>query len=279
MPLEKLGNILRSADKKNTAAIGFNCMSNESIDAIITAGESLGIPVIAMLYPDMQNLISVETFAAVTKTIAEKAGIPVGLHLDHCQSLETIKTAMEAGFTSVMIDGSRLPYKENLEITKKVVEMAKKTGVHVEAELGLVGTASNKEDFKDSSLYTDPGQAAEFAQKTGVDALAIAIGNAHGFYIEEPVLDLEVLSAINSATETPLVLHGGSGISDDQLRESFRRGINKLNVGTEYFAAFHSAIKSYAAQAGGKDDYFTFLEYQKTKVNEYLKNKLLLTKV
>ena len=226
----------------------------------------------------MQNMISVETFASITKAVAKESKVPVGLHLDHCASLDTIKAAIKAGFTSVMIDGSQMPFDENVDITKKVVEMAHKTGVSVEAELGLVGVASNVGDFKDKSLYTRTDKAVEFIDKTNVDALAIAMGNAHGFYVETPSLAFDVLEDINTAIDTPLVLHGGSGISDEQLKQAFEMGINKLNVGTEYFHQFHTSVKNYDGTKYESDNYFTFWNYQKKLVHEYLTYKLGLTK-
>ena len=279
MALEKLGMILKEADRKNTAVIAFDCMHYESISWLIEAGEELGIPVIVMLYPSMSGFIPLETFAQITKTLAAKAKIPVGLHLDHCESFDMIMAAIKAGFTSVMIDGSKLPFEENVKVTREIVKTAHALGVDVEAELGRVGTASKKQDFRDKDRYTTAAEAQSFIEKTQVDALAIAFGSAHGFYVETPQLDLGRLTEINEATDTPLVLHGGTGIPDEQLRQAFRLGINKLNVGTEYFALFYSTIKEYVERNEERAGMFPMWKYQNEKVHDYLIKKLSLTKI
>jgi ketose-bisphosphate aldolase len=209
--------------------------------------------------------------------MAKKVKIPVGLHLDHCDSYETILGTIRDGFTSVMIDGSKLEYAENVRVTCEIVKAAHALGIDVEAELGKVGTAANKGDFKNEDLYTTAAQAVDFVAKTKVDSLAIAIGSAHGWYVETPKLSMPRLKEINSAIDTPLVLHGGTGIPEDQLKESFGLGINKLNVGTEYFAIFYSTIKDYQQLKNKKESFAALQSYQKKVIKEYLRNKLLLT--
>jgi ketose-bisphosphate aldolase len=209
--------------------------------------------------------------------MAKQVKIPVGLHLDHCESFETILGTIKAGFTSVMFDGSKLPYEENVRGTCEVVKAAHALGVDVEAELGKVGIAANKGDFKNEDLYTTAEQAADFVAKTKVDSLAIAIGSAHGYYVETPHLSMTRLKEINKAIDTPLVLHGGTGIPDDQLRQAFKLGINKLNVGTEYFAIFYSTTKDYQQMKDKKDSLFALQAYQKKVIGNYLRQKLSLT--
>jgi ketose-bisphosphate aldolase len=176
-----------------------------------------------------------------------------------------------------MYDGSKLPFDENVRGTCEVVKAAHALGVDVEAELGKVGIAANKGDFDNADMYTTVAQATDFIAKTKADSLAIAIGSAHGYYVETPHLSMKRLSEINKAIDTPLVLHGGTGIPDDQLQESFKLGINKLNVGTEYFALFYSTTKDYQKQPDKKDSLFAFQAYQKKVVMDYLKQKLMLT--
>ena len=277
MALTKLSTILRDADSRGTAVIGFDCYNYESIAWYAEVGEELGLPIIVMLYPGMLNYISAEAFAAITKAVAKKVKIPVVLHLDHCDSLDTIMAAIKAGFTSVMIDGSKLEFEENIRVTSKVVKAAHALGVDVEAELGKVGMAAKRNDYKNPNMYTTPEQAADFTNRTKVDALAIAIGNAHGYYIETPKLDMSRLKKINKAVDTPLVLHGGTGIPDDQLIQAFKLGMNKLNVGTEYFALFYKTMKDYQKIRDKEDSLFTFWEYQKKAVQDYLRAKMLLT--
>ena len=279
MALEKLSTILKEVDRKNTAAIAFDCMHYESIAWLVNAADELDLPVIVMLYPAMSSFIPLDTFAEITKTAAARAKVPVGLHLDHCESFDMIMAAIKAGFTSVMIDGSKLPFNENVKVTKEIVKTAHALGVDVEAELGRVGFAGNKGDFQDRGLYTTAADAKSFIEQTNVDALAVAFGSAHGFYVETPKLDLERLTEINRAIDTPLVLHGGSGIPDEQLKQSFRLGINKLNVGTEYFALFYSTIKEYAGLNEERAGLFPMWKYQGEKVHDYLVKKLSLTKI
>ena len=277
MAFEKVSTILKDADAKRTAVLAYDCFNFESIAWLVEAGEELGIPVIVMLYPGLMESIPAHVFAAITKAMAKKVKIPVGLHLDHCDSYETILGTIRDGFTSVMIDGSKLEYAENVRVTCEIVKAAHALGIDVEAELGKVGTAANKGDFRNEDLYTTAAQAADFVAKTKVDSLAIAIGSAHGWYVETPKLSMPRLKEINSAIDTPLVLHGGTGIPEDQLKESFGLGINKLNVGTEYFAIFYSTIKDYQQLKNKKESFAALQSYQKKVIKEYLRNKLLLT--
>ena len=277
MAFEKVSTILKEVDTQKTASLAFDCYNYESIVWIIETAEELGTPVIIMLHPGMMKYITADVFAKITKTLAKKAKIPVGLHLDHCDSFETILGVIKAGFTSVMIDGSRLPYEENVRVTCEVMKAAHALGADVEAELGKVGIAANKSDFKNEDMYTTPEQAADFIDRTKVDSLAIAIGNAHGYYIETPKLDMNRLKEINKAIDTPLVLHGGTGIPDDQLKQAFKLGISKLNLATEYFALFYSTTKDYQQIKGKKDTLFGLWAYQKKEIQDYLRNKLSLT--
>ncbi|MDD4796817.1 MAG: class II fructose-bisphosphate aldolase [Eubacteriales bacterium] len=279
MAFEKMSTILREVDRKGTAALAFDCMHYESIAWMVGAAEQLNLPVIIMLYPAMTNFISLEAFAAITKAVAAKAKVPVALHLDHCESFDTILGAIKAGFNSVMIDGSKLPFEQNVAVTKEIVKVAHALDVDVEAELGKVGRAVNKEDFQDKSGYTSVDEALRFTEQTNVDALAVAIGSAHGFYVEEPKLDLQRLSELNAAIDTPLVLHGGTGIPDEQLQQAFRMGINKLNLGTEYFALFYSSLREYVERGEERPGMFPMWNYQKEKVYEYALRKLALTNV
>ena len=277
MSFEKVSTILKEADAKKTAALAYDCFNYESIAWLVEAGEQLGIPVIVMLYPGMLETISAKVFASITKAMAKQVKIPVGLHLDHCESFETILSTIKAGFTSVMFDGSKLPFEENVRGTSEVVRAAHAMGVDVEAELGHVGFADNKSDFVKEDMYTTAEQASNFVAKTKVDSLAIAIGSAHGYYVETPHLSMTRLKEINKAIDTPLVLHGGTGIPEDQLRQAFKLGINKLNVGTEYFAIFYSTTKDYQQLRDKKDSLFDLQAYQKKVIGGYLRQKLMWT--
>jgi fructose-bisphosphate aldolase, class II len=277
MSFEKLSTILKEVDTNKTAALAFDCHNYESIAWVIEAAEELGVPAIIMLYPAMIKYIPVEAFSELTKALAKNVRVPIALHLDHCDSYEIILRVIKAGFTSVMIDGSKLPYEENIRVTSDVVKIAHILGADVEAELGRVGIAANKGDFKNSDLYTPVEQAIDFVNRTKVDALAIAIGSAHGYYVETPRLDMTRLQEINRAINTPLVLHGGTGIPEDQLKQSFKLGINKLNLATEYVALFHSTTSDFQRLKDKNDNLFSFLDYQKKIVMDYLRAKFSLT--
>ena len=278
MSFEKVNEILKDADKRGTAVLAFDTFNYESIAWLINAAEELQIPVIQMLFPAMKSHIPFDAYAANVRTLAKKVKIPIGLHLDHSKSYEEILSAIHGGFTSVMFDGSVLPYEENVRLTSKVVEAAHAMDVAVEAELGLVGFAKNTDDFQNKSHYTKPEDAKDFIEKTGVDSLAVAIGSAHGFYVETPVLDLELLKRINAITDTPLVLHGGTGIPDDQLKKAFKLGINKLNVGTELNNLFYIKTKEIIDSDAAKNNYGAFLHSFKDAAEEYYRNKISLVK-
>ncbi len=234
MPLANVAKILKDAQAGGYAVAAFNVFNLESITWLVKAAEAEGSPVIAMLYPACNKHVPESTFTAIAIDLARQAKVPVGVHYDHCGSFDQIMAAIAAGFSSVMIDGSALPYEENVAITTAIARAAHPMGVTVEAELGLVGRASNLDDFINTSRYTEPSAAADFAARTGVDSLAVAIGSAHGNYVAEPKLDLSRLEEIRSMVATPLVLHGGSGIPESQIREAVKRGITKLNIGTEF---------------------------------------------
>ena len=206
---------------------------------------------------------------------------PIGLHLDHSSDFEYIKAAIDAGFPSVMYDGSMLSVEENLENTCRVVEYAHRHGADVEAELGCVGLAAGGQDQDDVDMYTKPDIAKRFCEESGCDSIAVSIGSAHGYYSKTPRLDLERLKAINAATGCPLVLHGGSGIPDDQLEKAFTMGINKFNVGTEFLGLYFKTVCQYAEKYKG-DPRHVILDMAKPvqeALKAYLREKMQLTKM
>jgi len=212
----------------------FNVVSLESLQAILEAATQMRSPVILNVAEVHFKYVDLETIAPVIRRAAEKAAIPAALHLDHGVSFEAIMRALRAGFTSVMFDGSTLPYEENVQQTREIVKMAHAIGVTVEAELGVVGGAEgSSEATDDRGMLTDPKQAEDFVKRTKVDALAVAIGSAHGLYRAKPKLDFKRLAEIRDATGIPLVLHGGSGIPDEDFKRAIELGICKINVYTE----------------------------------------------
>jgi fructose-bisphosphate aldolase, class II len=273
MPLSSVKNILKLCDDRNYGAAAFVCFNHESIKWSIESAEELNMPVIIMLYPGMSNIMPFSSFAAITKALAADARIPVGLHLDHCTSYEVILKSISCGFTSVMVDGSAFDFEKNVQMTSEIVRAAHAMGVDVEAELGHVGAASKAEDFMNKSAFTDPDEAKEFVKRTGVDSLAVAFGNAHGNYVSTPTLDIKLLSKLDAAVEVPLVLHGGTGIPDDQIKEAVRHGIRKMNVGTILFNTYQSTIEEYMKSEGDKN-VFKFIAYEEKVMKAALKGRI-----
>lgn len=277
MSFEKVSDILKMADKANTSVIAFNCVDYNTIYSVITVAEELKKPVICMLYPEhaaVNHWCTTKSFADTVRSIANNVKAPIGVHLDHCSDEQYIFNAIEDGFTSVMFDGSMLPVEENIKRTRDIAERAHKLGAEVEAELGRVGMADTVLDQSDTDKYTRPEVAAAFCEQSKCDSVAIAIGSAHGFYKETPKLDLNRLREINAATDVPLVLHGGSGIPDDQLHIAFRDGINKFNVGTEFFWLYFQTFKKYLEDP--KADFFRSPEIVQAALMEYLRKKMQL---
>ena len=217
-----------------------------------------------------------EIYAQIAIEEAKKVKVPVSFHLDHCMDFDLIMRCIKAGFPSVMYDGSMLSYAENVKNTAEVAKVAHAMGVDVEAELGHVGFAVTETDQDDLDLYTKVDVAARFCEESHCDSLAIAIGTAHGFYKKTPKLDLQRLQDINAATDTPLVLHGGSGVPDDQLEKAFTMGINKFNVGTEYFYNYYQTMKAYCQE---HEDIFDLQTTVQASLQDYLRNKMQLCKM
>lgn len=239
------GNELFQAAKKGGYAVGaFNVNNMEIIQAIIEAAEEENSPVFLQASQGGIKYAGIEYIAGLARVAAEKAKVPVALNLDHGTSFTQVVQCVRHGFSAVMIDGSQLPFEENIAITQKVVEVAHPNGVSVEAELGKIGGVEDDIVVESAdATFTDPQEAAEFVERTNVDALAIAIGTAHGLYKGEPKLDYDRLAEIAAATPVPLVLHGASGISDEAIKKAVPHGICKINIDTELRIAFAKAVQ------------------------------------
>lgn len=246
-----LSEMLERAHLGGYAVGAFNFCNAETAQAAVEAGSLLRSPVMFITGPWEIPLLGASTLVRLAELAAADTDVPVCLHLDHAEDLELVRECIEAGFPSVMMDASQYDFEENVRLTKLVVEMAHPRGITVEGELGAVGRVGDTsvEGHAEASL-TDPTRAAEFVDRTGVDALAVAIGNAHGIYTQRPELDFERLQAIRDATEVPLVLHGGSGTHPDQLRRAIQIGISKVNVASEIGRAYLSAIKQATEERG-----------------------------
>lgn len=228
--LARLNDVLAIAKEKNCAIGAFNTPNLECIIAVLNAAEKLGVPVILNHAEIHEDVAPLHYIGPAMITAAKRAAVPVCVHLDHCSTLEYMETALEMGFTGVMYDGSELEYEENLTNTKRAVEMAKKFNVDVEAEIGRMPSREGSATSEHSGpVYTDPDLAVEFCRETGIDALAPSFGTAHGIYKSTPVLDLDRVKIIAEKTGLPLVMHGGSGVSDDDYRTAIKNGIRKIN--------------------------------------------------
>lgn len=233
--------MLLKAQKGGYAVPALNAENLEMIQAIIEAASETNSPVIIQTTPSTVKYLTLDEAYAMVYAMASKASVPVCLHLDHCESFEGVMQAIKAGYSSVMIDGSKSDFETNVGLTKKVVSSAHAMSVPVEAELGTVG---GKEDSLSGHVaYTDPDKAVEFAANTGIDIFAVAIGTSHGIYKAEPKLDFDLLKKINQRISIPLVLHGASGIPDGMIKETIKYGICKVNFATELRIAATKAVR------------------------------------
>ncbi|MFI3200412.1 MAG: class II fructose-bisphosphate aldolase [Eubacteriales bacterium] len=276
---ERVDKILKMAEKSNTSVISFVCMDFIMARTVAKAAEATNTPAIIMLYPThiaIRQAGTKQGYAAAAKDLANEVKVPIGLHMDHDFSYDAVKDSINKGFDSVMMDASMNDLEENIRLTREVVDMAHKMNVVVEGELGHVGMAA-KDDNKDEDLFTNPDMASRFCKETNVDALAISIGNAHGKYSATPNLDMKRLEDIRIATNTPLVLHGGSGIPDDQLLEAFSKGIRKFNLGTEYMGEYFKVLSGYTEQYKDDENPIKITEmpiYVQTQLQPYVENRL-----
>ncbi len=242
MQLTPSRNILDDARANGRAVAALNFYNAETLRAHINAANECGASIILQTTESTINYLGIEMIVAMAGAAASEMSHPVALHLDHGGSFELAKRCIEAGYSSVMIDGSKLSFEENIELTSRVVEAAHRVGISVEGELGHV--TQNDDNANISDFFTRPDDARKFVEATGVDALAVAIGTAHGFYKGEVKLDLARLREIRDVVgDTSLVLHGGSGVPDELMREAIRSGIAKINFGTELNNAFTHAVK------------------------------------
>ncbi|MBQ1995884.1 MAG: class II aldolase [Clostridia bacterium] len=242
MPLVNMKALLKDAQEKNYAVGSFSVANLEMIQGVVKAAEETKSPIILQIAEVRLNHSPLKIIGPAMLAAAKNASVPVAVHLDHGTTLECIGEALRLGFTSVMFDGSHLSFEENIEKSKEVVSMAKPYGAAVEAEIGCVG-GSEDGSVDIAMRCTSPDQAEIFAERTGVDALAIAIGNAHGFYKEAPQLRFDILESVRDRVSIPLVLHGGTGISEEDFIRCHQSGIKKINIATATFAAAERKVK------------------------------------
>ena len=274
MELITTKQILKQAQEGNYAIGAFNVENMEMVMAVISAAEEMNAPVIMQTTPSTVKYAGLDYFLANAKVAASNAKVPVVMHLDHGSSFDLAAQALRAGYTSIMIDGSHESFEENIALSKAVVDMCKPSGIAVEAELGKVGGKEDDLDGGEGDVYTDPQEAREFVERTGVDSLAIAIGTAHGMYKGEPKLDLERLSEIRDVVSVPLVLHGGSGIPDSKVQEAINRGICKVNYATELRIAFTHGVNEYLKANPNEIDPKKYNKAGLEEVKKFVKEKI-----
>lgn len=235
--------------KRHKAAIGsFNTPNLECLNAVLDAAQTLNVPIIIMHAQCHEDVAPIDRIGRCMIELAKASQVPVCVHLDHGEDYEYCKRAIDMGFTSVMIDNSTMSYEDNIINTQKVVEYAHAHGVDVEAELGRLPSREGGKEInisKPEDLYTNPELAGEFVERTGVDALAIAFGTAHGIYKIKPILNMDIISQVAAKTDVPLVMHGGSGISAEEYKEVIKRGIAKINYYTYMSYAGYAAAKAF----------------------------------
>ena len=239
--------MLLDAQKGGYAVGAFNVENMEMVMAVIAAAEELRAPLMLQTTPSTSKYAGLDMYLANVMAAAERASVPVCLHLDHGDSFDLAMRALRTGYTSIMIDGSHNVFEENIAVTKAVADACRPSGIPVEAELGKVGGKEDDLDGGEGNGYTDPLEAKEFVERTGVTSLAVAIGTAHGVYKGVPKLDLDRLAEIRKVVDIPLVLHGASGLSEEAVVESIKRGICKVNFATELRIAYTDGVKEFLA--------------------------------
>jgi tagatose 1,6-diphosphate aldolase GatY/KbaY len=277
MTIISSNNMLKKAQTEHYAVPAFNIHNLETMQVVVETATELQSPVILAGTPGTYSYAETENILAIANALSKKHNIPLAVHLDHHEEYNDIVNKINAGVRSVMIDGSHFPYEENIAIVKQVVEYAHRYDVSVEAELGRLGGVEDDLIVNDKdALYTNPKQAIDFIEKTGIDSLAIAIGTAHGLYKSEPKLDFDRLSEIRSMVDIPLVLHGASGVPEKDVRECIKRGICKVNVATELKIAFSDALKQYLIEHSDANDPRHYMKPAKAAMKDIVK-KIITT--
>ncbi|MDK2897721.1 MAG: fructose-bisphosphate aldolase, class [Candidatus Atribacteria bacterium] len=250
MPLVSTRSVLEIAERKNFALPAFNVSNLEFMVWCLEQAQEMDYPIIVQIAPVEYRPLDIKAMASALEALSQRYSIPFSLHLDHAHEIKEVMEAIQSGFSSVMIDGSRLPFVENIKLTRSVVELAHMVGVSVEGEIGRVGGLEGDEHWETEGspedFLTTPEEAEGFVAETGVDSLAVAVGTRHGLYLDRPPkLDLDRIRAIKNRLSIPLVIHGGSGTPEDQLQAAVRLGIRKINFSTVLRVAFVDGLKDY----------------------------------
>lgn len=277
MTITSLKNILINAQIEGYAVGSFNVLDLHTTRAVIIAAEEENSPVIIAFGEGHEKFVPMETIIPIMKKLAIKSKVPVAVILDHGSYEANIK-AMNLGTTGVMYDGSSLIYEKNVENTRKIVEIAKILGISVEAELGHVsmegGNPDNKRDNQEDTIYTEPSQVQDFVSKTDIDALAISIGTIHGVCLKEPKIDFNRLKLIREITDVPLVLHGGSGVSDKDFKECIKYGITKINYFSNISNLVAETINKNFQEKKSKQYYQDIIKWTEETFKNRVKNRM-----
>jgi len=277
MPLVSMKEMLKKAKAGKYAVGQFNMNNLEFTQAIIEAAQEENSPVILGVSEGAAKYMGLEYAVAMAQVAAKQATVPVALHLDHGSSFDVAMKYIRAGFSSVMIDGSHHPFEENVIITKKVVEASHAMGISVEGELGTIGGTEDDLSVDEANArLADPKEAIEFFKLTGVDALAIAVGSAHGMYKGVPKLHHDIIKAVSQEIDIPLVLHGGSGIPDDEVRQAIEAGIGKVNVNTENQVVLTQTLRDIFAKDANVYDPRKYLGPGRQAMKEVVRGKIRL---
>ena len=274
MALVKMKDLLKRAEEKNIGCGAFSVGNMEMVKGAIRAAEELETPIILQIAEVRLKNSPLHLMGPMMVQAAKEAKVDVAVHLDHGLTFETVDKDLDLGFTSVMLDASTLPFEENIAKVKTVVEKAQKYGATVEAELGLVG-GSEDGSCDHGIRCTDPDDAVVYARETGIDALAVAIGNAHGNYPVAPTLAFDVLEKIHEKVDIPLVLHGGSGITDKDFQRAISLGIRKVNIATASFNSLTAHVEKYMASTD-KHNFFDLNEAMVQGTYENVKRHILV---
>ena len=274
MALVKMKDLLRRAEEKNIGCGAFSVGNMEMVRGAIRAAEELDTPIILQIAEVRLKNSPLHLMGPMMVQAAKEAKVDVAVHLDHGLTFETVDKALELGFTSVMLDASTLPFEENIARVKAVVEKVRKYGATVEAELGLVG-GSEDGSCDHGIRCTDPDDAVVYARETGIDALAVAIGNAHGNYPVAPTLAFDVLEKIHEKVDIPLVLHGGSGITDKDFQRAISLGMRKVNIATASFNSLTAHVEKYM-ESTDKHNFFDLNDAMVQGTYENVKKHILV---
>lgn len=279
MRLKNTKELILDAQKNGYAVPAFNIHNLETIESVLETCEKLKSPVILAATPSTVDYANKEYLIAIAQEAMEKVTIPFAFHLDHFENVKEIKSIIANGCRSVMIDASKHPFEENITIVKDIVDFAHACGATVEAELGkLGGQEDNIKVNEKDTFFTDPDEAVEFVERTGIDTLAVAIGTAHGLYKKEPKLDFERLAKIRQVVNIPLVLHGASGVPFMAVQKAIDLGICKVNIATELKIPFSSAIKAYFIEHPDASDPRKYLVPAKEAMAKVVEEKVKMCK-